>query len=112
MSSAGEVKTAGYELMLVLIRVLIFAALVVLVAGVGLLLRLPPAVAGGLAGVAGFAILVWMPFFEVTVTECPHCRTQVRTIENLGTFQCPSCKQYFKVEKKVKTNRMANHSLY
>lgn len=112
MSSAGEVKTTGLELMLILIRVLIFSAIVVLVSAIGLLLRLPPGVAGGLAGAAGFAILVWLPLFEVTVVECPHCKAHSRAVENLGTYRCPSCAQYFTVEKKVKTNRLANHSLY
>ncbi|MCL6446708.1 MAG: transposase [Armatimonadetes bacterium] len=112
MDRAGEVKTTGFELMLILVRILIFSGVVVLISGLGLLLQLPAGIAGGLAGLAGFALLMWLPLFEVDTVTCPHCGNSTRVVENFGTYQCPFCGRQFTIQKKYKKPRLSNQSLY
>lgn len=112
MSHPGEVKTTGFELMLMLIRVLIFGGVIVLISGLALLLQLPAGVAGGLAGLVGFGLLMWLPSFAPDAFECPHCGTKTRVVENFGTYRCSTCGQEFTVQKKYKKHRLTNMSLY
>lgn len=112
MGHPGEVKTTGFELMLILVRILIFAGIVVLISEIGLVFRLPPGVAGGLAGLAGFGLLMWLPLFEISPAACPHCGAATRAVENFGTYQCAACGRRFTVQKKQKKHRLSNMSLY
>lgn len=112
MSHPGEVKTTGFELMLMLVRVLIFAGVVVLISGLALLLQLPAGIAGGLAGLVGFGLLMGLPLFEPDVFACPHCGAKTRAVENFGTYRCSTCAQEFTIQKKYKKSRLTNMSLY
>ena len=53
----GEIKTPGLELMLVLVRVVYFAALVLITAGAGMVAGLPPVVSGTIGGFDALAYL-------------------------------------------------------
>ncbi len=112
MHRAGEVKSIGFELMLILIRVLIFVGLVILISGIGLLLQLPAGIAGGLAGLAAFAFLMWLPLFEIAVVQCPYCGQSTQVVENFGTYQCPACRREFTIQRRYKKPRLTNQSLY
>jgi len=112
MDHAGEVKTTGFELMLSLVRLLIFAGIIGLVAGLGLLVGLPAGIAGTLAGLAGFGVMMWLPLFEVDTVTCPHCGNSTRAVENFGAYRCSFCGREFTIQKKYKKPRLSNMSLY
>lgn len=94
----GEVKNPGFELMLVLIRSIIFVFVVITAGAAGTAAGLP-AFAGGLAG--GFAILALFccrPFLEVIDYKCPHCGYKTRSIKNFGSYSCSNCGQESRIE--------------
>ncbi|OAT83590.1 hypothetical protein [Desulfotomaculum copahuensis] len=97
MYHPGEIKTPGLELMLILIRLIIFAAVVFIVSGVGMLAHIPPVITGTAAGIAAFALLLG-GLYEVVDFRCPHCGTVTRVIKNFGSFRCPACGQASYIE--------------
>lgn len=102
MASPGEIKTNNQELGLMLIRFVIFVFTVLLVGFSGLMLQLPGAIAGSLAGLVGFGIIVGTSMFTVIPFACPQCGHRTKVIKNTGSFQCPGCEQeLFVYEGKV-----------
>lgn len=104
MYHPGEVKTPGLELMLVLIRLIVFAGVIFIVAGVGMLAHIPPVITGTAAGVGAFALLVG-GLYEVGDYRCPHCGFTTRVVKNFGSFRCPACGRpsYIKAGRAVDT---------
>lgn len=88
---SGEIKNSGLELMLVLVRALIFVFIIVVTGGVGMAAGLSPFVGGTLAGLFVFAFFGFRPFFEVINYTCPHCGNKIRTIKNYGSYRCSNC---------------------
>ncbi|MFZ5644296.1 MAG: hypothetical protein ACOY46_11965 [Bacillota bacterium] len=94
----GEVKNEGLELMLVLIRTLIFAAVVIVAGSAGYAAGLPAFVGGIVGGVAVLSLFCCRPFLEVINYKCPNCSNEIRTIKNFGSYRCSNCGQESKVE--------------
>ncbi|MBE3586998.1 MAG: hypothetical protein IMW93_00305 [Thermoanaerobacteraceae bacterium] len=92
MYHPGEIKTPGLELLLVLLRLFIFAGTLFLVAGIGIIVHSPAVVTGVVAGIAAFTLLV-SGIFEVVNYRCPHCGYTTRTIKGFGSYRCPRCQQ-------------------
>lgn len=88
---SGEIKNPGLELMLVLLRALIFAFVMVVAVGAGSAAGLPAFVGGTLAGVFILVFFGFRPFFEVVNYTCPHCGDRIRTIKNYGSYRCSNC---------------------
>ncbi len=88
---SGEIKNPGFELMLLVLRALIFVFIVVVAAGITIAAGLPAFVGGSLAGVFVFAFFIFRPFFEVINYSCPHCGNKIRTIKNYGSYRCSDC---------------------
>lgn len=99
MASPGEVKTSQQELILMLVRVLVFAATVLLVAGVVLILGLPGFVAGGVAALAAFGLMAGVNLFEVVGVNCPFCGRRNNVMKDTGFFRCPGCENEMYISK-------------
>ncbi|GBF34066.1 hypothetical protein DCCM_3178 [Desulfocucumis palustris] len=88
---SGEIKNPGLELMLVLVRLIGFAALIFITAGAGIAAGLPHVVSGTVAGLFAVGLLVSGSFLEVISYKCPNCGTVTKSIKNYGSYQCPVC---------------------
>ena len=87
----GEIKNPGFELMLVLLRVIGFAAFVIIAAGIGVAAGLPPVAGGAIAGVLAAGLMISGSFLEVINFKCPGCGTVTKTMKNFGSYKCPVC---------------------
>ncbi len=88
---SGEVRNPGFELMLVLIRVIIFAIIVLVTGGISMAAGIPAYVGGTVAGVFVFAFFGFRPFLEVVDYTCPHCGNKIRTVKSYGSYRCSNC---------------------
>jgi len=93
MASPGEVRTNNQELGLMLVRFVVFVCTLLIIAGAGLLVNLPGAIAGALAGLAAFGIIVGCSMFDVVPVVCPRCGRQSNVVKNTGSYRCPECEQ-------------------
>lgn len=91
--NAGEIKNPGLELMLVLVRALIFLVVVFVAGSVGMAAGLPAFVGGIVGGLAVLCLFCCRPFFEVIDYKCPHCGYETRSLKNFGSFKCSNCQQ-------------------
>lgn len=73
------------------IGMLLIAGLVLLGAGVGMLLKLPPAIAGTLAGVIIVVVMVRYDFAAVRLYTCSNCGTTHKLLDEIGTYECSVC---------------------
>jgi len=89
----GEIKNPGLEMMLVLVRALIFVCIVIVAGAVGLAAGLPAFVGGTAGGLFIFALFCSRPFLEVTDYKCPDCGNKTRVIKNFGAYRCSNCGQ-------------------
>ncbi|WP_066636726.1 hypothetical protein [Desulfolucanica intricata] len=98
MAHTGEVGTRGFRCALSVMRVLVVAGIVLVCAGVGLLLALPVAITGLIAGIAVAALLVsGKPLFEEVTVKCPSCSKDIVTIKDFGSYQCSNCRQGLRI---------------
>lgn len=88
----GEIRTPGLELILILLRVVYFAGMLFLIAGLGVALQAPAVITGVVAGIAAWMLLS-SGLFEVTTYRCPNCGHIKRTVKNFGSYRCSSCGQ-------------------
>ncbi|MHB8158769.1 MAG: hypothetical protein ACYDEQ_15520, partial [Desulfocucumaceae bacterium] len=95
---SGEIKNPGLELMLILIRILIFAIVVVATGAVGVAAGLPAFVGGIAGGLVIFALFATRPFFEVINYSCPNCGNQARVVKNFGAYRCSNCSHESRIE--------------
>lgn len=91
MYHPGEIRTPGLELMLLLVRAVIFGGVIFIITGVLSVIGVPGFITGGLAGLAAFAVLVGGSFFEVIDFRCPYCDHTARVLKDFGSYRCPSC---------------------
>ncbi|MFZ5648015.1 MAG: hypothetical protein ACOY30_10400 [Bacillota bacterium] len=94
----GEVKNPGFELMLVLIRSIIFVCVVITAGAVGMAAGLPAFVGGLGGGIVILALFCCRPFLEVIDYTCPHCGNKTRSIKNFGSYRCSNCGQDSRIE--------------
>ncbi len=87
----GEVKNPGLEMMLVLVRVLIFVFVVIVSGAIGFAAGLPAFVGGTAGALVIFAIFSCRPFMEVMDYTCPGCGNKTRVIKNFGAYKCSNC---------------------
>ena len=94
----GSVQNTGFRCTLSFMRLLVMATIVLVSAGSVLMLGLPVPIAGILAGISLAALLVGSKnLFDVANTKCPNCSTEILTINNFGSYQCPNCQQKLRI---------------
>ncbi|MCF8012002.1 MAG: hypothetical protein K9L17_12565 [Clostridiales bacterium] len=90
MSAPGEVKNRHQEFGLILVRCIVVVFTFLVVSGVGILVNIPPGIAGILAGLVGFGLIVGA-LFDVVHVSCPRCGYNANLLRNTGSFKCPEC---------------------
>lgn len=87
----GQINSPGLELVLVLVRVIAFAALIFIALGTGMAAGLPPVVSGTVAGLFAAGLMLKGSFLEVISFRCPHCGATTKSIRNFGSYRCSNC---------------------
>ncbi|MCL6478157.1 MAG: transposase [Peptococcaceae bacterium] len=91
MSKAGEIKSKTLEYVLSVIGMLFIAALILLGAGVGYLMKLPYVVTGGIVGVIVAVVMIRYSFSPFRTYTCPNCGTTHKLIDDIGSYECSVC---------------------
>ncbi|MHB1041488.1 MAG: hypothetical protein ACYC0Q_01435 [Eubacteriales bacterium] len=88
------------EYVLSFIGMLLIAGLILLAGGLGLLLKLPPAITGLLAGIIIVVTMVRYDFAAFRLYTCPGCGATHKLIDEMGTYECSVCGNRSEVKRR------------